>query len=295
MSTPFASPRYGAAVLRHLPLLREMIGRLGIRDVVHRELPPDPRNRVVDADCVVLMIENILHGRVALYGMNDWLEATDIDVILGEGCPADAFTDDRLAKTLDHIYAYGVDDLLSAVVRGYLQENPGPSAYSVHTDTTTAKLWGDYERSSRLPPARRRVSSPRARASPSPWVPEESSSTTDHHRLRNKLPTWRTTELRLAPAGAGMSRPGGVLPLLDTLLDDQHTWLAGYLYTRVPALTPRGRFVLLIPSGTPRQVSTRCTPPTPRPTCSQPRTSARSTGSAGKSRPFSNCASLAAR
>jgi len=127
MSTTPDSPQYGAAVLRHLPLLREMIGRLGIRDEVHKALPPDPRNRVVDADCVVLMIENILHGRVALYGMNDWLEATDIDVILGEGCPADAFTDDRLAATLDHIYACGVDDLLSAVVRGYLQQNPSPA------------------------------------------------------------------------------------------------------------------------------------------------------------------------
>ena len=151
MSTTVDSQQYGAAVLRHLPLLREMIDRLGIRDVVHRELPPDPRNRVVDADCVVLMIENVLHGRVALYGMNDWLEATDIDVILGEGCPADAFTDDRLAATLDHIHAYGVDDLLSAVVRGYLQQNPGPSEYSVHTDTTTAKLWGDYERATAMP------------------------------------------------------------------------------------------------------------------------------------------------
>ena len=151
MSNTFDSPRYGAAMLRHLPLLREMIGRLGIREVVHRELPPDPRNRVVDADCVVLMIENVLHGRVALYGMNDWLEATDVDVILGEGCPADAFTDDRLAATLDHIHAYGVDDLLSAVVRGYLQANPGPGEYSVHTDTTTVKLWGDYERAAVMP------------------------------------------------------------------------------------------------------------------------------------------------
>ncbi len=42
--------------------------------------------------------------------------------------------------------------------------------------------------------------------------------------------------------------PGGVLTLLDTVLDVQPAWLAGCLYTRVPALTPRGRFVLLIPN-----------------------------------------------
>ena len=32
--------------------------------------------------------------------------------------------------------------------------------------------------------------------------------------------------------------PGGVLTLLDTVLDVQPAWLAGYPYTRVPALTP---------------------------------------------------------
>ena len=39
-----------------------------------------------------------------------------------------------------------------------------------------------------------------------------------------------------------------LLFLLDTPLDAQPAWLAGCLYTRVPALTPRGHFVLLIPS-----------------------------------------------
>ena len=56
-------------VLRHLPLLREAIDRLGIRDVIDDLLPPDRRSEVSDGDCVTLMIANILHGRVALYNM----------------------------------------------------------------------------------------------------------------------------------------------------------------------------------------------------------------------------------
>ena len=45
--------------------------------------------------------------------------------------------------------------------------------------------------------------------------------------------------------------PGGILTRLDPLLDLQHAWLAGYPYTRDPALTPPGRFVVLIPYSPP--------------------------------------------
>jgi transposase len=145
MSTVTAPPPFRAAVLRHLPLIRHAIGAIGIDQVLSEQLPPDPRNRVTDADCVTLMIENVLHGRVALYNMNGWLQAVDTDVVLGEGCDPSAFTDDRLAAALDHIYEYGTDDLLSAVVRGYFAQRPGPGEYSVHTDTTTLMLWGDYD------------------------------------------------------------------------------------------------------------------------------------------------------
>jgi hypothetical protein len=136
MSSTPGPTEYRAAVLRHLPLIRHAISAVGIDKVLEKELPPDPRNRVTDADCVTLMIENVLHGRVALYNMNGWLKAVDTDVVLGEGCDRRAFTDDRLAAALDHLYAYGTDDLLAQVVRAYLARRPGPEAYSVHTDTT---------------------------------------------------------------------------------------------------------------------------------------------------------------
>ncbi len=150
MSNDTEVPQYRAAVLRHLPLVRQAIHSIGIDTVLAAELPRDPRNRVLDVGCVVLMIENVLHGRVALYNMNDWLEGMDVDIVLGEDCPPSAFTDDRLAATLDHIYDYGTDDLLSAVVRNYFEQRPGPDSYSVHTDTTTLMLWGDYDQAAAM-------------------------------------------------------------------------------------------------------------------------------------------------
>jgi len=134
------------ATLRHLPLIREIIDRLGIHQTVDRVLPKDGRMDVSDADCVTLMIINILHGRVALYKMGEWLEGTDVDVVLGEGYRPDAFYDDRLGGTLDRLFRFGTDDVLGEVVRGYLLSDEAPDEYSAHSDTTTIKLYGAYER-----------------------------------------------------------------------------------------------------------------------------------------------------
>jgi transposase len=128
--------------LGHLPLVRAVIEKVGIRSVIDRLLPKDPRARVSDGDCVTLMILNILQGRVALYSMQDWLAATDHDVVLGPNCPPCAFHDARLAACLDHLYAAGTDEVLTSVVTTYLSSPSAPREYSVHGDTTSLKVYG---------------------------------------------------------------------------------------------------------------------------------------------------------
>lgn len=132
------------ATLRHLPLIREAIDRLGIRDVLDELLPTDRRSEVSDSDCVTLMITNILHGRVALYNMGEWLAGTDADVLLWNGCPADAFGDDRLGKTLDHLWEVGTDNVITTVASRYLHSDEAPDEYIVLNDTTSLSLEGAY-------------------------------------------------------------------------------------------------------------------------------------------------------
>ena len=130
--------------LAHLPLAVEYIRRLGILTAVDAVLPRDGRNKVSDAECVALMILNILSRRVGLYHMGPWLEATDPAVVIAEGCEPELFYDARLAGTLDRIFAYGPDNLLTDVVLSYLQGDEAPDEYSVHQDTTSLKLYGEY-------------------------------------------------------------------------------------------------------------------------------------------------------
>lgn len=130
--------------LAHLPVIAEYTRRLGILRAVDAALPRDGRNKVSDAECVAVMMHNILSSRVGLYHMGPWLEATDSAVLIGEDCDAEFFSDARLAGTLDRIYEYGPDNLLTDVVLSYLARDESPGEYSVHHDTTTLKLYGQY-------------------------------------------------------------------------------------------------------------------------------------------------------
>ena len=128
----------------HLPLIRAIIDDLRIVEVLDELLPADPRSRVSDGECVAAMILNILHGRVALYSMDEWLASTDCGLLFGEGCEPDAFNDARLATCLDHIAGRGTEQTLSGVISTYLAREDVPHAYSVHQDTTSIKVYGAF-------------------------------------------------------------------------------------------------------------------------------------------------------
>ena len=90
-----------------------VIDLLEIPNAVNEMLPIDPCARVSDAQCVKVMLLNILEGRIALYDMENWLARTDWGLLLGTDCPPDAFNDTRLAACLDHIAKGGTEEILS--------------------------------------------------------------------------------------------------------------------------------------------------------------------------------------
>jgi len=134
-----------AQPLGHLPLVTAILDDLGVTAVLDELLPKDPRSKVSDSDCVTAMVLNILGGRTALYRMEQWTKKLPVDVLIGPHCEPEDFTDSRLAKTLDHLFSAGTDTLLSSVVKLYLSREDRPKTYSIHQDTTSAKVFGAYE------------------------------------------------------------------------------------------------------------------------------------------------------
>ena len=144
-SSVFDDLDFRTAHLGHFPLIRGLITKLGIDAVLGEVLPPDPRNRVSDADCVAAMILNVLSGRCALYAMPEFLAQLDTDVVLGTSCPAEAFNDARLASCLDHLFDAGTDYVYTRIVGHYLSASQGSQSYSALMDTTSLSLQGAYD------------------------------------------------------------------------------------------------------------------------------------------------------
>lgn len=149
LTTPL-SPRdtLGTVPVAHLPLIRETLIQLGIMEVIDDLLPKRPKQNISDAHCVFALILNIFDkgGRIALYHIEHWLETIDLHLLLGKGLfYAHDFNDDRLAAALDHIFDYGTDHILSAVIQHYISTIPTETQFSIHQDTTSIALYGLYE------------------------------------------------------------------------------------------------------------------------------------------------------
>lgn len=134
-----------ARPLGHLPLAMAILDALGITDALNEHLPKDPRSNVSDADCVAIMVLNVLSGRTALYRMENWTKRLPVDVLVGPHAAPEDFSDARLARALDHLHSAGTDTLLSSVVSRYLKREDRPKTYSIHQDSTSASVYGAYE------------------------------------------------------------------------------------------------------------------------------------------------------
>lgn len=104
----------------HLPLVRWVMGELGIFEVIEELCTKHQLSRVSDAECVGAMVLKVLSGRTALYAMETWRAHTDTDLLIGEGCEPEAFNDERLAVALDHLDQAGSDRVMGALVERYL-------------------------------------------------------------------------------------------------------------------------------------------------------------------------------
>ncbi|MCB9765445.1 MAG: IS1634 family transposase [Alphaproteobacteria bacterium] len=129
----------------HLPVIRGIIDQLGIVDIIDDRLPKHPLAKVSDAECVVAMLLNILSGRVALWRMDRWLDKLDVELMLGEGVEAGFFHDTRLGQALDRLDEIGTDRILGDVVTRYLTRRVRNTEWSLHLDTTTVSVYGEYD------------------------------------------------------------------------------------------------------------------------------------------------------
>jgi len=106
-----------------------------------------PTEMLVDPGTLVLgLVLDTLSGRSPLYRLAAFFAQQDTELLLGQGLPALAFTDDTVGRVLDRLYEVGTMKLFTAcAVRA--DQVFGLDKRYVHFDTTSVSVYGEY-----LPP-----------------------------------------------------------------------------------------------------------------------------------------------
>ena len=131
----------------HLGLVADKIDELGLIDLIDQRLPVSKEcgAKLSHGERVAAMIINGL-GFIdtRLYLFTKFLEDKAIDRLFDREVQLDWFNDDALGRCLDAISDYGVTKLFTEL-SFLIGEKKGLLGESVHVDTTTLSLYGEYE------------------------------------------------------------------------------------------------------------------------------------------------------
>lgn len=126
------------------PLIAHYIEKLNIPDIFRTYVLSDKRLVVSVADCVQVLIHNILTQHMALYKLPQWLQTIDLSALQVAAANSALFNDDRIARTLDAIYKSNRKQVLFRIALRSIKIFELATSH-IHHDTTTVKLSGAYQ------------------------------------------------------------------------------------------------------------------------------------------------------
>ncbi|NQZ10329.1 MAG: IS1634 family transposase [Algicola sp.] len=138
--------------LVHLGLVAAAIEGLGLVERIDKRLPLEEGKgvEVTHGQRVKAMIINGLgYTRSPLYLTPDFYADLDVERLLGKGVESEHLNDYALGRTLDALFAYGTTRLFSEIAFEVAQER-GLLGKSLHLDTTTLLLYGEYPEAEEL-------------------------------------------------------------------------------------------------------------------------------------------------
>jgi transposase len=124
-----------------LPLIKEVIRRIGLRQILQEHIEVSGREAVSSIDVLVLLVVNLAVAKDPLYELAEWIESVDLRA-LGYPCmPEVRFTDDRFARALDKLYGADRASLQTRLVVAAIKAFE-IQLQRIHNDSTTVKACG---------------------------------------------------------------------------------------------------------------------------------------------------------
>ncbi len=128
------------------PVLKHFFDKSGISEIIDDNVPLDPRRKTLThGQAAVAMITGILFQVSQLYKICQFADETTILEVMLPGIAPAEFFDDRLADTLDAIFAHGIGSLELLATKNMIAQFDIESAVC-HNDTTSVSTYGDYNK-----------------------------------------------------------------------------------------------------------------------------------------------------
>ncbi len=133
----------------HLLIMKSFADDLGLVETVNRLAPT--QMSVKPGTIVLGLVLDTLSGRSPLYRLVEFFEGRDTEVLLGERTPASVFNDDTVGRVLDLLFESGTQRIFSELAMKAVQKY-GISTRTVHFDTTSVSVHGEYRDDGASPP-----------------------------------------------------------------------------------------------------------------------------------------------
>jgi len=136
----------------HLLIMKSFADDLELAATVNRLAPT--QMEVKPGTIVLGLVLDTLSGRSPLYRLVEFFEGRDTEVLLGERVPASVFKDDTVGRVLDLLFETGTQRVFPELAMKALQRHR-ISTRTVHFDTTSVSVYGEYRVEEQAPPALR--------------------------------------------------------------------------------------------------------------------------------------------
>lgn len=130
----------------HLPLLMDVLRRSRILDVIDEAIPQHELSDVSTGECVAVILCGVYVGAHSLWRLRERLAPYDMATVMQDPTfDLERFPEERLAKALDDLYAFGLDKLMTGLALETIRHYQIRTDL-LHFDTTTLSFYGAYER-----------------------------------------------------------------------------------------------------------------------------------------------------
>ncbi len=139
------APCIVAQDIDHLSIVAGIVDEIGLVEEIDHKLGTHPQEHVSPGQAVKAMILNGLGFLSApLYLFEEFFSGKATEHLLGAGIKPEHLNDDRLGRVLDKLFETGLTDLFVRVA-GKAAQRFGVCTRSVHLDSTSFHLHGEYD------------------------------------------------------------------------------------------------------------------------------------------------------